>query len=184
MVPVFSTNWLVAKELSSRKTSWYSWVVLSGLAASLRTEKWRVFRPVPDPSVPLLLLIMSSARRNPVWMFVSEGAKMDLSERVTSVARVPSESKRDTGTVGSLIIWLHVKSICVSFRRETNAIEWLTLSLCVIRAEETCGHIKGSGCASSGHSAFELKRAVLRKSCWCQRQHLKVGGWRNHVKWM
>ena len=55
---------------------------------SLRREKWRVLTPRVEGSVPLLVAIWSSARRNPVWMFVAEGAKMDWSERVTSTGMV------------------------------------------------------------------------------------------------
>jgi hypothetical protein len=43
-----------------------------------------VFMPVVEASVPVTETGRSSARRKPVWMFVLEGAKMDLSLRGVS----------------------------------------------------------------------------------------------------
>jgi hypothetical protein len=51
-------------------------------------EKCSVLMPVVEGSVPLFEAGRSSARRNPVWMFVAEGAKIEASERVISTARV------------------------------------------------------------------------------------------------
>ena len=53
IVPVFKTNWLVEKSALSRKTSWYSWDVLRGRAASFWREKCRVLMPVVEGSEPL-----------------------------------------------------------------------------------------------------------------------------------
>jgi len=74
--------------LDSRKKSWYSWDVLSGLEASFWMEKWIVFTPVVEASVPVTETGRSSARRKPVWTFVEEGVKIDLSFTVTSTALV------------------------------------------------------------------------------------------------
>lgn len=52
------------------------------------TEKWIVLTPVVEGSVPLLDAAINSARRKPVWTFVAEGVKMDLSFIVTSRALV------------------------------------------------------------------------------------------------
>ncbi|GJD02364.1 hypothetical protein ColKHC_11189 [Colletotrichum higginsianum] len=43
----------------------------------------KVLIPDVDGSVPLLLTGSISARRKPVWTFVSVGAKMDLSSMLT-----------------------------------------------------------------------------------------------------
>ena len=44
--------------------------------------------PAVEGSVPLLEAGRNSARRNPVCILVADGAKMDLSDRVISTARV------------------------------------------------------------------------------------------------
>lgn len=51
--------------------------------------------PTVELSVPLLVAGMSSARRNPVWMFVVEGAKMDLSDMEREIGWVCCASKRE-----------------------------------------------------------------------------------------
>ena len=69
--------------------------MFKGLALSLRTEKCSVLTPNVDGSVPLFDAGLSSARRNPVCMFVAEGAKIEASESVTSrgMLVVPSNCK-------------------------------------------------------------------------------------------
>lgn len=63
--------------------------------------------PRVDASLPVLETGWSSARRKPVWMFVVEGAKMDLSERVISTGIV-LVSKREGVRVGS---WMSLLSV-------------------------------------------------------------------------
>ena len=65
------------------------------MALSFRTEKCSVLMPKVEGSVPLFEDGFSSARRNPVWTFVAEGAKIEASESVTSMATfaVPSNWK-------------------------------------------------------------------------------------------
>lgn len=60
---------------------------------------------------------LSSARRKPVWMFVEEGAKMELSERVISTGMVFAVvSKREEGVMaGSWMSLLNARSARVSF---------------------------------------------------------------------
>ncbi len=67
----------------------------------MRTEKWSVLTPKVDGSDPLFEAGFSSARRNPVWMFVGEGAKIEASERVTSMAifSVPSNCEMSAESV-------------------------------------------------------------------------------------
>lgn len=110
MVPVLRTNWLVLNALSSRNTSWYSWLVFRGRAVSFMMEKWRVLTPRVEGSVPLFEAGWSSARRNPVWMFVAVGAKMDASERVTSTGMV-LVSNNDPVMFGSWTTLLIVRSM-------------------------------------------------------------------------
>ena len=51
-------------------------------------EKWIVLTPRVEESEPLFEAGWSSARRNPVWRVVGEGAKMDASLSVTSTGIV------------------------------------------------------------------------------------------------
>ena len=66
------------------------------------TEKWTVFTPVVEGSVPVFEAGMSSARRKPVCTFVTEGVKIDLSFIVTSMALVPLTSNCCFALVSSL----------------------------------------------------------------------------------
>lgn len=101
--------------------------MFSDLASSLRTEKWRVLTPSVEGSEPLFEAGLSSARRKPVWMSVAEGAKIEASERVTSIAMLAVVSNcgrqlracqdGDTGgrtrepvMLGSRMILLHARS--------------------------------------------------------------------------
>jgi len=72
-------------------------------------EKWIVLIPVVEGSVPEFEAAISSARRNPVWTFVEEGVKIDLSFMVTSRALVPFVSNREALTVGNWRMSLHFR---------------------------------------------------------------------------
>lgn len=54
---------------------------------------------------------MSSARRNPVWMFVAEGAKIDLSEMEREIGWVAAASKMEAlRLVGRVMSSANVRS--------------------------------------------------------------------------
>lgn len=61
---------------------------IQGTSSIFHDGEVQSFDAEVEGSVPLLDAGRSSARRNPVWMFVVEGTKMDAPERVILTAFV------------------------------------------------------------------------------------------------